>query len=50
MLEVPRGRKDVSSDVFMSGGVLAQEIIYCHDIDENLLLAILEDVTDLLVL
>ena len=50
MLKITRCRQDVSSDVFMSGGVLAQEIVYCHVIDENLLLAILEDVTDLLIL
>ena len=50
VLEVPCGCEDVPSNMFMPGGVLAQEIVYCHVIDENLLLAILEDVTDLLIL
>ena len=50
MLKIACCRQDVPSDVFMLGGVLAQEVFNTHIIDENLLLAISEDVCDLLVL
>ena len=36
--------------MFMLGGVLAQEVFNTHIIDENLLLTISKDVSDLLVL
>ena len=50
MLKITRCRKDVSSDVFMPGGVLAQEIFNTQVVNQDLFLAIPEDVTDLLVL
>ena len=50
MLKITCCRQDVSSDVFMPGGVLAQEIFNTHVVDQNLLLAVPEDISDLLVL
>ena len=50
MLEITCCRQDVPSNVFVLGGVLAQEVFNSHVIDQNLLLAISEDVSDLLVL
>ena len=50
MLKIACCRQDVPSNVFVLGGVLAQEVFNTHIIDENLLLAISEDVSDLLVL
>ena len=50
MLKIACRRQDVPPNVFMLGGVLAQEIFNTHVVDQNLLLAISEDVSDLLVL
>ena len=50
VLKITCWRQDVPSDVFMLGGVLAQEVFNTHIIDENLLLTISKDVSDLLVL
>ena len=50
MLKISCCRQDVPSYVFMLGGVLAQEVFNSHVIDQNLLLAISEDVSDLLIL
>ena len=50
MLKIACRRQDVPPNVFMLGGVLAQEIFNTHVVDQNLLLAVPEDISDLLVL
>ena len=50
VLKIACRRQDVPPNVFMLGGVLAQEIFNTHVVDQNLLLAISEDVCNLLVL